>query len=473
MQKNNTGAFITLISVFFFWGFVAASNDILIPVFKKALNLSQLQSQLISFAFYIAYTVGSLTYFIVSALRKGDILQAIGYRNGLALGLSISAAGTLLFIPAANSASFPLLISGLFIVGLGFSLQQIAANPLAVNLGNPKEGNMRLSLAGGINNIGTTIGPVIVAFAIFGKVSSGATALNLEAVKTPYLVLGAAFLLVAAIFKFSNIPDKAGMDEEKSASSLTDIIRMPQVFLGMIAIFVYVGVEVSTASNLPEFMKQKMGTQEQEIAPFVSLFWASLMIGRWTSAAGAFNLNEHAKQKLSLLLPFAAFSIFALVNFIAGYDISQFYPYLFIVILLATADAVSDGNPARQLLIYSLLGIAALITGIFAHGIISVYAFISVGLFCSTLWPCIFTLSIAGLGIKTNTASSLLIMMIMGGGIISLLQGALADDRLLGIQHSYWVGVACFAYLAFFAWSIQRVLKNRGVDFGKAETAAH
>jgi FHS family L-fucose permease-like MFS transporter len=248
---------------------------------------------------------------------------------------------------------------------------------------------------------------------------------------------------------------------------------MPQVFLGMIAIFVYVGVEVSTASNLPEFMKQKMGTQEQEIAPFVSLFWASLMIGRWTSAAGAFNLNEHAKQKLSLLLPFAAFSIFALVNFIAGYDISQFYPYLFIVILLATADAVSDGNPARQLLIYSLLGIAALITGIFAHGIISVYAFISVGLFCSTLWPCIFTLSIAGLGIKTNTASSLLIMMIMGGGIISLLQGALADDRLLGIQHSYWVGVACFAYLAFFAWSIQRVLKNRGVDFGKAETAAH
>ena len=467
MQKNNTGAFVTLISVFFFWGFVAASNDILIPVFKKALNLSQLQSQLISFAFYVAYTVGSLAYFIISSLRKEDILHSIGYRNGLALGLSISAAGTLLFIPAANSASFPLLISGLFIVGLGFSLQQIAANPLAINLGNPAEGNMRLSLAGGINNIGTTIGPVIVAFAIFGKISSGATVLNLEAVKTPYLILGAAFLLVAVVFKFSKIPDKAGMEEEKAGSSIMDIISMPQVLMGMIAIFVYVGVEVSTASNLPEFMKQKLETQEQNIAPFVSLFWASLMIGRWTSAAGAFNLDAGAKQKLSILLPFAAFSIFALVNFIAGYDIAQFYPYLFVVILLATADTLSDGNPARQLFIYSLLGMAALITGIFAQGIISVFAFISVGLFCSTLWPCIFTLSIAGLGNKTNTASSLLIMMIMGGGVVSLIQGALADDDMLGIQHSYWVGVVCFAYLAYFAIKIQKELQNRGLEFSK------
>lgn len=470
MQKKNTGAFVTLISVFFFWGFVAASNDILIPVFKKALNLSQLQSQLISFAFYVAYTVGSLAYFIISSLRKEDILHSIGYRNGLALGLSISAVGTLLFIPAANSASFPLLISGLFTVGLGFSLQQIAANPLAINLGNPAEGNMRLSLAGGINNIGTTIGPVIVAFAIFGKVSSGETALNLEAVKAPYLILGAAFILVAVIFKFSNIPDKAGMEEEKASSSIMDIISMPQVLMGMIAIFVYVGVEVSTASNLPEFMKQKLGTQEQDVAPFVSLFWASLMIGRWTSAAGAFNLDAGAKQKLSILLPFAAFSIFALVNFIAGYDIAQFYPYLFVVILLATADTLSDGNPARQLFIYSILGMAALITGIFAHGIISVFAFISVGLFCSTLWPCIFTISIAGLGNKTNTASSLLIMMIMGGGVVSLIQGALADENMLGIQHSYWVGVVCFAYLAYFALKIQKELRNRGVEFGKVAT---
>ncbi len=471
--QKNTGAFVTLISVFFFWGFVAASNDILIPVFKKALQLSQFKSQLISFAFYVAYTVGSILYFAISSIRGKDILHSLGYRNGLALGLSISAVGTLLFIPAANTGSFELLISGLFIVGLGFSLQQIAANPLAINMGNPSEGNMRLSLAGGINNVGTTIGPVLVAFAIFGSASNSGTTLNLEAVKIPYLILGAAFLLAAVVFKFSSVPDRVENDSSNTNVSIIETLGLPQVYLGMIAIFVYVGVEVATASNLPEFMKQKLHTQEHEIAPFVSLFWASLMIGRWTSAAGAFHLNAAAKQKLSLLLPFAAFSIFALVNFIAGYDIAQFYPYLFIVILLATADTISDGQPARQLFIYSILGIAALLTGIFANGIISVYAFISVGLFCSTLWPCIFTLSIAGLGNKTNTASSLLIMMIMGGGVISLLQGGLANDQWLGIQHSYWIGVICFAYLAFFALRAGSILSQRGVVVGQSESAGH
>ncbi len=474
MLSKNTGAFATLLSVFFFWGFVAASNDILIPVFKKALTLSQFQSQLISFAFYVAYTVGSLMYFLISGVLKQDILNRIGYKNGLSLGLCISAAGTLLFIPAANSSSFILLISGLFTVGLGFSLQQIAANPLAIHLGNPSGGNMRLSLAGGINNVGTTIGPVIVAFAIFGRVKGAETTLNLSAVQIPYLVLGAAFLIAAAIIQFSSVPNRLGGENSSAGSgNLLSTAAMPQVYLAMIAIFVYVGVEVSTASNLPEFMKQKLGTQEKEIAPFVSLFWASLMIGRWTSAAGAFELKAAAKQKLSLLLPFAAFSIFAIINYVAGYDVSQFYPYLFVVILLATADATSDGHPARQLLIYSILGMCALIVGIFASGMVSVFAFISVGLFCSTLWPCIFTLGIAGLGDKINTASSLLIMMIMGGGIVSLIQGALADKSLLGIQHSYWVGVFCFAYLAFFAVKAQRILKKRGVAVGEEDLAVH
>jgi MFS transporter, FHS family, L-fucose permease len=466
MQKISKGAFPTLVVIFFFWGFVAASNDILIPVFKKALHLEQSQSQMISFAFYVAYTVGSLIYFGLSSLLKRDILNALGYRNGLALGLIISALGTLLFIPASNNASFGLLISGLFIVGLGFSLQQIAANPLAINMGDPAKGNMRLSLAGGINNVGTTIGPVIVAFAIFGGVGGEGTALNLDAVKIPYLILGATFILAAVFFKFSSVPDHLG-DENSERTSIGEVLKYPQVILGMIAIFLYVGVEVSTASNLPEFMKQKLGTEEHQVAPFVSLFWASLMIGRWTSAAGAFNISDTAKQRLGMVLPFVAFGIFALVNTIAGYNIDSLYPYLFIVVLLIIADRISHGHPVKQLLIYSLLGIASLITGIVATGMVSVFAFISVGLFCSTLWPCIFTLGIAGMGEKTNTASSLLIMMIMGGGVISLTQGKLASDELLGIQHSYWVGVVCFSYLAFFAWKVGRILKARGVNIGE------
>src|SRR5450432_1432935 len=194
----------TLISVFFFWGFVAASNDILIPVFKEKLNLEQWQSQLISVAFYVAYTVGSIIYFLISKASGGDILNKIGYKNGIAIGLIISAIGTLLFYPAANNASFILMITGLFVVGLGFSLQQIAANPLAIIMGNPKTGSQRLIMAGGVNNFGTTIGPLLVSFAIFGSVSSANTNASIESVKVPYLILGLAFLLVAVFFKFSS-----------------------------------------------------------------------------------------------------------------------------------------------------------------------------------------------------------------------------------------------------------------------------
>ncbi|MEO6931755.1 MAG: MFS transporter, partial [Chitinophagaceae bacterium] len=196
-QKTNWSQFGVLISVFFFWGFVAASNDILIPVFQERLHLTSTESQLISFAFYIAYTVGSIIYYLLSRAFGEDILNKIGYKNGIALGLVISACGTLLFYPAAELASYSLLLAGLFTVGLGFSLQQTAANPLAIVMGDPKKGSQRLSLAGGVNNFGTTIGPGIVSYAIFGSITIGAAAkvASIESVKFPYLILGALFLV--------------------------------------------------------------------------------------------------------------------------------------------------------------------------------------------------------------------------------------------------------------------------------------
>jgi FHS family L-fucose permease-like MFS transporter len=479
MNQNSTGksSLPILISVFFFWGFVAASNDILIPVFKEKLNLEQWQSQLISVAFYVAYTVGSLIYFLVSKINGGDILNRIGYKNGIAFGLVFSALGTLLFYPAAMTSSFGLMISGLFIVGLGFSLQQTAANPLAINIGDPKKGSQRLSLAGGINNIGTTIGPVIVSLAIFGSLKAGAKLENLESVKTPYLILGAAFIVVAALFKFSSLPNKIHHEDETPQSNKISSVRKsalnyPQLWLGMIGIFVYVGVEVSTASNLPEFMRQHLNTPTDQVAPYVSLFWASLMIGRWSGAVGAFDLKAGTKQMLRFFLPYAAFAVFLLVNFLANHDLQPFYLYFFVIIAIIIADMLSKGNPARQLMIFSILGIASLLIGILSDGMVSVYAFISVGLFCSTLWPCIFTLAIAGLGKRTNDGSSFLIMMIMGGGLISWLQGFLAKDSLLGIQWSYLTGVACFGYLAFYGWRVKHLLKLQGIDYDETRNVS-
>lgn len=466
-QSTNWGQFIPLVTVFFFWGFVAASNDILIPVFKKAFNLSQTQSQMVSFAFYVAYTVGSLIYMFVSKSLKEDLINKIGYKNGLIVGLLISAAGTLLFYPAANTGSFALMISGLFIVGLGFSLQQIVANPLAIEVGPSETGSQRLTMAGGINNLGTTIGPLIVSFAIFGSAVASNTEASIESVKIPYLVLGAAFIAVAVLLKFSSLPQvtptiKENTDDAVAGTHKTSAFQFPQLILGMIAIFVYVGVEVSTASNLPAYMEKSLGFLTKDIAPYVSLYWASLMIGRWTGAVEAFDLSAGFKKILRFLAPYLAFSVFLLVNAIAQHDLSHFYVYSLIILVMIAADIASKGNPARMLLIFSLMGILALLTGMATTGMVSVYAFTSVGLFCSTLWPCIFSLAINGLGKHTNQGSSSLIMMIMGGGFVSLLQGFIADK--INIHFSYIVGVFCFSYLAFYAIKVTKILKSQGID---------
>lgn len=466
--------FIPLVTVFFFWGFVAASNDILIPVFKKAFDLTQGQSQLVSVAFYVAYTVGSLIYMGISFLTKGDIINRIGYKNALALGLTISALGTLLFYPAANNGSFPLMLSGLFIVGLGFSLQQTVANPLAIALGPITTGSQRLTMAGGINNLGTTIGPLIVSFAIFGSAASANTDVSIESVKIPYLILGAAFILVAIFLKFSSLPDQPETVFEVTEdvkSSKKSALHYPQLILGMIGIFVYVGVEVSTASNLPAYMESGLGFETKDIAPYISLYWASLMIGRWTGAVEAFNATASTEKILKFLAPYLAFGVFLMVNAIAKHDLTPFYVYALVIIVLIAADIASKGNPARMLLIFSSLGIVALLIGMFTTGMLSVYAFTSVGLFCSTLWPCIFTLAISGLGKNTNQGSNFLIMMIMGGGIVSWLQGVVADET--NIHFSYIVGVACFVYLAFYAWKVSGILKAQGIDFDQKVSGGH
>lgn len=471
-KQTNWGQFIPLVTVFFFWGFVAASNDILIPVFKKAFNLTQSQSQLVSLAFYIAYTVGSLIYLMISKSLRQDFVNKIGYKNGLIYGLLISVVGTLFFIPAANNGSFILMITGLFVIGLGFSLLQIVANPLAIALGPKETGSQRLTLAGGINNLGTTVGPLIVSFAIFGAASAANTEASIESVKIPYLGLGIAFLLVAVLIKFSKLPKITAVVEEDTDDApdghhRTSAFQYPQLLLGMIAIFVYVGVEVSTASNLPAYMEKDLGFETKDVAPYISLYWASLMIGRWGGAVQAFDVNAGIKKMLRFFAPYLAFAVFLGVNAIAQHDLRPFYVYAAIILVMIAGDIMSKGNPARMLFIYSLLGILALLIGMFTTGMISVYAFTSVGLFCSTLWPCIFALAINGLGKHTNEGSSFLIMMIMGGGIVSWLQGYLAD--LTNIHFSYIVGVLCFAYLAFYAIRVKGILKSQGIDLKNIE----
>jgi FHS family L-fucose permease-like MFS transporter len=277
-----------------------------------------------------------------------------------------------------------------------------------------------------------------------------------------------AFLLVGILLKFSSLPDRPAAIVEKDSdaiSSRSSALKYPQLILGMIAIFVYVGVEVSTASNLPAYMEKNLGFLIKDIAPYISLYWASLMIGRWTGAVEAFTDNMNMQKILRFIAPYIAFSVFLFVNAVAEHNLSPFYIYAAIILVLIAADIASKGNPARMLLIFSVLGIIALIIGMTSTGMTSVYAFTSVGLFCSTLWPCIFALAINGLGKHTNQGSGYLIMMIMGGGIVSFIQGYIAD--ITNIHFSYIVGVICFAYLAFYAIRVTGILKAQGIDLDK------
>ena len=304
-----------------------------------------------------------------------------------------------------------------------------------------------------------------------------------RSVKIPYLVLGVAFLAVAILLKLSSLPEHPATIEEVAIekggvkSSAFEALKYPQLVLGMLAIFIYVGVEVSTASNLPAYMETIINSKTgvlytlQEISPYISLYWASLMIGRWTGAVEAFTDNMSLQKILRFIVPYLAFGVFLLVNAVAKHDLSPFYIYGLVILVLIGADMASKGNPARMLLIFSVLGIIALTIGMLTDGIISIYAFTSVGLFCSTLWPCIFTLAVSGLGKHTSQGSSFLIMMIMGGGWISLLQGSVSEH--IGIQHSYIIGILCFAYLVFYAWKVSGILKKQGISFDKKVAGGH
>jgi fucose permease len=387
-KPTNYPALYTLIGVFFFWGFIAASNGVFIPFAKSYFNLSQFQSQLIDSAFYFAYYIGAFLLFIFSVLGKKDLLNSWGFKSGIVYGLMISVVGAFVMFPALASNSFGFILAALFIIALGFSLQQTAAQPFAISLGDESTGTHRLNLAGGINSFGTTIGPIIFALALLGTTKldeSLIKGLNLSTVQRLYIVVGLAFLAAALLFKFSKkLPDAkadATIENETKATGMISLITLvlvvvltlifiqntgssvnhdshmglyllligmgalvfgllisnasaaknatgwgafkyPQLVLGMLAIFTYVGTEVTIQSNLGEYLKHLDFTnfslanagidykgfsemlKNNEVSGhwsgltplLISLYWGSLMIGRWAGAISAFNLSSFNQE---------------------------------------------------------------------------------------------------------------------------------------------------------------------------------
>jgi FHS family L-fucose permease-like MFS transporter len=475
VSHKKTSSLWVVLSIYFFWGFVAASNTVLIGTFKTHFKLTQFQSQLIDMAFYAAYFSGSLIYFFYSRL-KGDLLNKIGYKRGLVFGLLISAIGSLGFVPAASMESFPMMLVSLFIVAIGFTLQQIVVNPYVMAMGSPETGAHRVTLGGSINSFGTTIGPLVISYAIFGGISSTNTLSDLSSVKAPYIILAIAFVLAALMVLFSKLPDVT--NTEKIEDNL-GAFSFKQVKLGMLAIFVYVGVEVTIQSNMPALLESKdmLGLPASETVHFISLYWGCLMIGRWTGAISAFNLSNQTKKILTAIIPLVAYAVILLVNYIkfSAYgipekinDLLYFFPC---IVLIITGFYLAQEKPARTMLLFGSLGVLLMIAGMLTKGYLATYLFISGGLFCSVMWPCIFSLSLAGLGKYTNQASSLLVMMILGGAVIPPFQGWLSDKT--GIHFSYIIPLLGFVYLAYFGWKVKAVLKQQGFNFDEQTVGNH
>ena len=539
-QKNSKSygsALYTIITVFFFWGFLAASNGIFIPFCKAHFNLTQFESQLIDFTFYGGYFIGSLVLYFASQITKIDILNKLGYKNGIVYGLVISAIGALLMVPAVNSGSFGFILGAFFVIALGFSLQQTAANPFVIALGTPETGSNRLNLAGGVNNFGTLLGPVIVSIVLFGSASKLIPAAQVEitAINNLYFILAGLFIAVAIFFWVSKLPVVTS-DEQIEASHKTNFplfiifvafclvlaagplsdmtgiskalfvygalaiilitlivslasagkskegwgaMQYPQLIYGMIAIFTYVGTEVTIQSNMGSLLKTSEfgGFSAAEIAPFISLYWGSLMIGRWTGAIAVFDLSKITKNILTVVVPFFAFGVVLLVNYLSGTDVSNLYVYALCIAILIVGFYVGQQKPVLTLTIFGLLGVLAMIVGLLTTGAVGRFAFISGGLCCSIMWPSIFALAIAGLGKYTAQGSAFLIMMILGGSIIPPVQGILADTTqhafsgISGLHLSYIVPVFGFAYLAFFAWKAGSELKKQGINIDQIEAS--
>lgn len=598
-SKTNYPALYTLITVFFFWGFIAAGNSIFIPFCKAYFSLDQFQSQLVDFAFYTAYYLGALLLFAFGALNGKDLVGQWGYKKSIVYGLLFSALGAGAMIVAVQSNVYVGMLLGLFIVALGFSLQQTAANPFAVLLGDPKTGTSRVNLGGGINSFGTTIGPLIVAFALFGTTAAISDnqikKLGLDKVVILYVGVGILFLAAAALFYFSKkVPsgvsiepmEKANkalrslvimtiligamffpvfnsyrgaeadaiarieteigpvsqkiadygdeltkleaekpLDEGKIAALKLEIkalgesikpqkdqiheinkplekmrmywlsgallvviggllfanlsaqkksegwgaMQYPQLVLGMLAIFTYVGVEVAIGSNLGELLKlPEFGSHDSsEIAPYISMYWGSLMIGRWAGAISVFNLSNSKKTLALIIIPLIAFSVIIGVNTLAQKDMTPLYYYVVCIFIQIAAFFVCKDKPAKTLLVFAILGVVAMLIGLMSEGTVAIYAFLSGGLACSIMWPAIFSLSITGLGKYTAQGSAFLVMMILGGGIIPPIQGKLSD--IIGIHSSYIIPVLCFGYLTFFAFAVKNILKKQGIDVDTIE----
>jgi FHS family L-fucose permease-like MFS transporter len=387
-RKSYAVPLMLMVSLYFGIGFITAMNDILVPHFKDLFHLTNVKALLVQFCFFGAY--------FVMSVPSGKIVGKIGYKSGIVVALSVIGLGLLLFLPASVVIFYPLFLFALFVVGSGLALLQVAINPYVGALGAPETAASRLNLAGFFNSIATTIAPRVGAAFIF--IAAGASVAQLaHSVRMPYAILAVCAFAMAIITAFVSLPDLVEKSAGKAESD-GSAWRFSHLRLGALAIFFYVGAEVAIGSIMITFLGQpSMGGLTHEMAAkYVSLYWLGAMTGRFI---GFFALRWIRAQ--------------------------------------------------RALAFVSLIGCLLIGTTVLTHGHVAMWATVACGLCNSVMWPCIFPLSLAGLGRFTSQGSGILVTMVVGGAVIPEIQGFLADS--FGYQRSFVIVLLCYAYLLYFA----------------------
>jgi len=449
-QRSSTYPLIVLTTLFFMWGFMTVMNDVLIPHLRIVFpDMPWWQTLMVNFCFFGAYFVGSLAYYLRS-LSGTDPIAHFGYKRAVIAGLMVSAVGTGLFVPATYVNAYGFYLLALFVLGLGFTLLQIAANPFVAIIGSAEGASSRLNLAQAFNSLGTTLAPIIGGTLIFSVFKGD------DAVRWPYAACTVLLLLQALWVATTALPEPPHVSSGRS-----NAWRHPQLRWGMVAIFCYVGAEVAIGSLLINFLNidSVMGMPEESAKHYLSLYWGGAMTGRFLGAValskGMRTLERYAAM---LLLGAAMFVLLFVLNSGSGFALKHAWPMAVLIAANFGVFVVAGSNPSRALGFFALAAAALVCMVIALEGAWAMWAIVAVGLFNSIMWSNIFTLAIDGLGDDTSQGSSLLVMMIVGGALIPPLQGVVID--ILGVQKystmgfhiSFVLPLMCYAFLAWYGF---------------------
>ncbi|MEJ5051972.1 sugar MFS transporter [Chryseobacterium culicis] len=444
-SRNYTVPLITITLLFFMWGFITCMNDILIPYLKQLFNLTFFESMLVQFCFFGAYFIGSLIYFLIS-ITKGDPINKLGYKKGILFGIFLAAFGCVLFYPAATFSYYPLFLGALFILGLGFTVLQITANAYVSLLGSEESASSRLNMTQAFNAFGTTIAPVLGGHLIFEFFSSPDGSFSAVATRIPYLIFAGILLLVALLISRVKLPSFQ-MGEEEIVKGW-GALEFSHLKFGVFAMFCYVGGEVAVGSFIISFLEQPqiMGFNEIISKNYLSMYWGGAMIGRFL---GAISLNQSLSQsKKAVYMLGAAGAVFLVIFSIVNLTFSQISFFIVFIILNFIAFFIGKAAPARTLSIFAAINVVLLISAMVNHGEMAMYSILGIGIFNSIMFSNIYTLAISGLGKYTSQGSSLVVMAILGGAIVPIFQGYLADQ--FGVQHSFIIPVFCYLVILIF-----------------------